>query len=283
MTNRFAIGLLLAAASVAIAQETNKTGRVFVTDRTAGTYVESFVTNLPAHIEIRNGTLSFFDAGTNVWTSTESHDWGSWLPSGARSPAPEEAIVLNLPLALQPSGTEWATVGGFSVLALSPGTSMTALGSDAAVTWTFPDGSSWKWRATSSIDIPAMATGIDLVDVDGVECVQIDYGASADSAELTLLRADEFAGVFSAVTNATWTQVDATTRRATIPTGDAPRGFFRARVSESVPAHIESSCPVYFPAGVMVSASDINPIVYDSALVVTNAGKVYRIAAEEVR
>lgn len=270
----FIATLLLSAAAHAEYVEVVTTGN---TD-----YIDTYVTNLPTHIEIRNGTLSFIDNGTNLWTSTESHDWGSYLPSGARNPS-SDAIAINKPLAFQPAGTEWSTVGGFSVLSLSPGVTMDVVSNGGSVKWTFPDGSSWQWVAESSIDISAVASSIKLAMVDGVECVQIDYAASDSAAELSVFRSDTMVGTYSAVTNATWTQVNSTTRRATIPTGGAMSAFFRARIANNVPAHIQSSCPVFFPSGVMTSASDINPIVYDSAITIEVDGKKYRVAAESLQ
>lgn len=284
MTNRFAIGLLLAAASAAIAQETTKMGRVFVTDRTAGTYFENFVTNLPVTLAVSSGVLRLQHSGTNLWTSSEAHDWGSWLPSGAPSPAPGEAVALNMPLTLQPVGTVWATAGAYAVLSLAPGASMTALGNESAVSWTFPDGSSWRWRAESVVDVPANANGISLsYGDDGTETVNIDYSVTADAATLSLLRADTFAGAYAAVTNVVWTQLSSGTRRASVPTEGRASGFFRARVADSVPAHIEASCPVYFPGGVMTGSGDINPVIYDTVVSITAAdGKTYRIPAQSL-
>lgn len=253
-----------------------------VTDRSVDGFVETYVTNLPTTIRVANGVLTFEDHGTNLWTSTESHDWGSWLPNGSRNPAPGEAIALNMPLTMQPVGTEWAVAGGFSVLALSPGVSMTAIGSDASVSWTFPDGSSWKWLAESQIDVPAVAKSITVEDQDGVEVVLIDYAVAEDAAALTMLRSATYAGSYSVETNVVWTQVSSTTRRATIPTGGDVTGFFRARVSDSIPAHIEASCPIYAKSGIMTGSSDVNPVVYDSTIELEVDGVRYRLAAERV-
>lgn len=266
--------LIFFAASIARGEPSE-----IITSATMDAGIGNYVTNLPTHIEIRNGTLSFIDNGTNLWTSTESHDWGSYLPSGAPNPS-SEAIAINKPLAFQPAGTEWSTVGGFAVLSLSPGVSMDVVSNDGSVKWTFPDGSSWQWVAESSVDIPAVASSIKLETIDGVEFVQIDYAASDSAAELTVLRSDTMVGTYTAVTNVTWTQVDAATRRATIPTGGEMSAFFRARIADNIPAHIKSSCPVFFPGGVMTGAADINPIVYDSSITIEVDGKKYRIAAE---
>lgn len=274
------INVILACCLVGFAMaEFPEGASVFLHTGNSDSYIDTYVTNLPTHIEIQNGTLSFIDNGTNLWTSTEAHDWGSYLPSGAPNPS-ADAIAINKPIAFQPVGTEWSVVGVFSVLSLSPGVSMDVTSNSGSVKWTFPDGSSWQWVAESSIDIPAIASAIKLVTVDGVECVQIDYAASDSAAELSVLRSDTMVGTYSAVTNATWTQVDATTRRATIPVGGATSAFFRARIADNIPAHIQSSCPVFFPGGVMTGASDINPIVYDSAVTIEVDGKKYRVAAE---
>lgn len=277
------INVILACCLVGFAMaEFPEGAKVFLHTGNSDSYFDTYVTNLPTRIEIQNGTLSFIDNGTNLWTSTESHDWGSYLPSGARNPT-SEAIAINKPLAFQPVGTEWSVAGGFAVLSLSPGVSMDVMSNEGSVKWKFPDGSSWQWVAESSIDIPAIASAIKLVTVDGVECVQIDYAVSESSADLAVFRADTMVGTYSSVTNATWTQVDATTRRATIPTGGATSAFFRARIADNIPAHIQSSCPVFFPGGVMTGASDINPIVYDSAITIEVDGKKYRIAAEALQ
>lgn len=274
------INVILACCLVGFAMaEFPEGANVFLHTGNSDSYIDTYVTNLSTHIEIQNGTLSFIDNGTNLWTSTESHDWGSYLPSGAPNPS-ADAIAINKPLVFQPVGTEWSVVGVFSVLSLSPGVSMDVMSNEGSVKWDFPDGSSWQWVAESSVDIPAIASSIKLATVDGVEVVQIDYAASDSAAELAVFRSDTMAGTYSSVTNATWTQVDATTRRATIPTGGAISAFFRARIADNIPAHIQSSCPVFFPGGVMTGSSDINPIVYDSAITIEVGGKKYRVAAE---
>lgn len=252
-----------------------------VTDGNVEGFIESYVTNLPTSITIKNGVLSFDHQGTNLWTSSEAHDWGSWLPNGSRNPS-SDAIAINKPMLLQPVGTEWSAVGGFAVLSLSPGVSMATSGSEASVTWTFPDGSSWKWLAESQIDVPAVPSGISLDTVDGSEVVRIDYAVSSDSPDLAILRSDSYAGNYTVVTNAVWQQVSAGTRQAIVPTDGAKSGFFRARVSASVPAHIEATCPIYSPAGVMTGPNDLNPVVYDTTIVIDQDGKRYRIPAEEV-
>lgn len=271
-----ALYLLLLAATIGHAQE-----RVEILNEGNVTgVIDNYVTNLPTTISIKNGVLSFDNAGTNIWTSSEAHDWGSWLPNGAPNPF-TDAVAVNKPLLLQPVGTQWATAGGFAVLALSPGVSMSALGSDASVTWTFPDGSSWKWIAESQVDVPATASGISLAVVDGVEVVQIDYAVSADAGALALMRSATYAGTYSDVTNVVWTQISETTRRATIPTDGATRGFFRARVADTIPAHIEASCPVHFSGGVMIGQEDYNPVLYNATVEITaNDGKRYRIPAQ---
>ena len=276
--------LSLFLLAVCIAGYATAQTRTFVSDWDFSTYAENYATNLPTSLTVRNGVLRLQHSGTNLWTSSEAHDWGSWLPSGVPNPAPGEAVALNLPLTLQPAGTEWAYAGAFAVLALSPGTSMTALGNESAVSWTFPDGSSWRWRAESVVDVPANASGISLsYGEDGTETVNIDYSVTADAATLSLLRADTFAGVYTAVTNVVWTQLDSGTRRASVPTEGRASGFFRARVADSVPAHIEASCPVYWPGGVMTGSGDINPVIYDTVVTITAAdGKTYRIPAQSI-
>ena len=277
---------LLAAVALAVVCSCapGQTARTFVSDATFNAFAETYVTNLPTTMTVRNGVLRLDSGGTNLWTSSEAHDWGSYLPSGANNPAPGEAVALNLPLTLQPAGTEWACAGAYAVLSLAPGASMTALGNESAVSWTFPDGSSWRWRAESVVDVPANASGISLsYGEDGTETVNIDYSVTADAATLTLLRADTFAGVYAAVTNVVWTQLNSGTRRASVPTEGRASGFFRARVADSVPAHIEASCPVYFPGGVMTGSGDINPVIYDTVVTITAAdGKTYRIPAQSL-
>lgn len=252
-----------------------------VTDGNVEGFIESYVTNLPTSITIKNGVLSFDYKGTNLWTSSEAHDWGSWMPNGAMNPS-SEAVAINKPMLLQPVGTEWSSAGGFAVLSLSPGVTMATSGSDASVTWTFPDGSCWKWLAESQIDVPAVPSGIALDTVDGSEVVRIDYAVSSDSPDLAILRSDSYAGNYTVVTNAVWQQVSAGTRQAIVPTDGSKSGFFRARVSSSVPAHIEATCPIYSPAGVMTGPNDVNPVVYDTTIVIEQDGKRYRIPAEEV-
>ena len=204
--------------------------RTIISDRTFDSYAEAFITNLPVTLSLNNGVLCLKQGSTNLWTSSEAHDWGSWLPTGTYNPGSGTAVAVNLPLTLQPVGTEWSASGGFSVLSLSPGSTMTALGSDSAVTWTYPDGSTWRWVAESIVDVPAIASGITMsVDEKGEEVILIDYAVSADAAELSLLRSDTYAGAYSAVTNVDWTQVSDALRRATVPTGGRASGFFRAR------------------------------------------------------
>lgn len=269
--------LLLLAATIGHAQERVE----IINEGNVTGSIENYVTNLPTSITIKNGVLSFDHKGTNIWTSSESHDWGSWLPNGARNPS-SDAIAINKPMLLQPVGTEWSSAGGFAVLSLSHGVTMATSGSDASVTWTFPDGSCWKWLAESQIDVPAVPSGIALDTVDGSEVVRIDYAVSSDSPDLAILRSDSYAGNYTVVTNAVWQQVSAGTRQAIVPTDGAKSGFFRARVSASVPAHIEATCPIYSPAGVMVGPNDVNPVVYDTTIVIEQDGKRYRIPAEEV-
>lgn len=276
--------LILAALAAATPLTRAQDVRTIVSDRTFDAYAENYATNLPTSLTVRNGVLRLQHSGTNLWTSSEAHDWGSYLPSGVPNPAPGEAVALNLPLTLQPVGTVWATAGAYAVLSLSPGVSMTALGNESAVSWTFPDGSSWRWRAESLVDVPANASGISLsYGEDGTETVNIDYSVTADAATLSLLRADTFAGVYTAVTNVVWTQLDSGTRRASVPTEGRASGFFRARVADSVPAHIEASCPVYWPGGVMTGSGDINPVIYDTVVTITAAdGRTYRIPAQSI-
>ena len=272
--------LTLCCAAVAVARDV----RTFVSDASFDAYAEHYVTNLPTTLSVANGVLRLRQGSTNLWTSSEAHDWGSWLPTGVYNPGAGEAVALNLPLTLQPVGTEWAAAGAYAVLALSPGASMTAIGSEASVTWTYPDGSTWRWVAETIVDVPAVAQGITLgEDATGAEAVLIDYAATPDAAELTLLRADTYAGAYASVTHATWAQVSDTLRRATVPTGGASAGFFRARVADAVPAHIECSAPLYLPAGVMVSSGDINPVVFDTVITVTGSdGALYRIPAQSL-
>lgn len=282
MHSRLAFLLLCLAAATPMARAQDV--RTIISDRTVDSYVEHYVTNLPTTMSVERGVLRLRQGTTNLWTSSEAHDWGSWLPSGDANPGAGTAVALNLPLTLQPVGTVWATAGAYAVLSLAPGASMTALGTESSVTWTYPDGSTWRWVAESIVDIPAVPAGISIsTDESGVEMVNIDYSVTPDAAQLSLLRASTYAGSYEAVTNAVWTQVSDVLRRATVPTDGAQSGFFRARVADAVPAHIESSAPVYLPAGIMTGSGDINPVIYDTVVTITAAdGKTYRIPAQSL-
>ena len=267
--------VILFAASIARGEQAE-----IITSSTMEAGIGNFVTNLPTQITIEKGVLSFRHGGTNLWVSSEAHDWGSWLPSGAENPS-DDAVVVNRPLVLQPAGTQWQCVGGYAVLSLSPGATMVETGSESSVAWTFGDGSSWRWVAASQMDVPAQPQSVELVYIDDVEYLQIDYAASSTAAQLTLYMATSLAATYNAVSSAVWMQVNDATRRVVVPTSISDRGFFRAIISQSIPSHIETSGAMHIKGGVMTATDDINPVVYNAAVVVVGEdGKRYRIAAQ---
>lgn len=267
--------LILFVAAIARADQSE-----IITSATMDAGIGNYVTNLPTQITLDHGVLSFRHGGTNLWVSSEAHDWGSWLPSGAKNPS-SDAVVVNRPLVLQPAGTQWQCVGSYAVLSLSPGATMIDTGSESSVAWTFGDGSSWRWISASQMDVPAQPQSAELVDIDGVEHIQIDYAAASTAAQLTLYMATSLDATYNAVPSAIWTQINDTTRRVVVPTSISNRGFFRAIVSQTIPSHIETSGAMHIKGGVMVASDDINPVVYNaSVVIVAEDGKRYRIAAQ---
>ena len=131
------------------------------------------------------------------------------------------------------------------------------------------------------MDVPAQPQSVELVNIDGVEHIQIDYAASSTAAQLTLYMATSLAATYNAVSSAVWTQVNDATRRVVVPTSISNRGFFRAIVSQTIPSHIETSGAMHIKGGVMTATDDINPVVYNASVVVVGEdGKRYRIAAQ---
>ena len=276
---------LLAAVALAAAcsRSPGQTARTFVSDATFSTFAEAYVTNLPTTMTVRNGVLRLDSGGTNLWTSSESHDWGSYLPSGANNPDPSQGVILNLPLVMQARGTVWECAGAYAVLACDVGVSVTLSGGESAVTQSYPDGSTFKWVAESQADYPAIAQSIRMDNAGATnEMLRIDYAASEDAGALVLLRADTYTGVFTTVTNAVWVQTDAHTRTVSVPTAGMDAGFFRARVESSVPAHFEFSAPARMTGGVMVDDTPNGTIAYNAIIELTVDGTVYRLPAQVV-
>ncbi len=246
-------------------------------------YIAPAVSNVieatPISLVVTNGTLRVInsEAGTNLWISSEAHDWGSYLPTGADNPNPYDAVVINRKLSILPDKHEWSAVGASYVLTCENAT-FTAESGEASTTWTFCDGSRMQWVAESSAVVGAMATAISGDETH----LYIDYAAKADAATLALYRADSPNGTYSVYTNVTWTQTDAATRRATIPYGNNMSGFFRAQVAETYPAHVLHENAQLFEGGIMTSSDDSNPVIYDSTVEITVGGHTYRIPAQLV-
>lgn len=276
MKRCFLIFLLL--AGVAFGQS-----RTFVSDLNFSAFAENYTTNLPTALMVRNGVLSISNNGTNVWTSSEAHDWGSWLPSGAVNPDPSQGVVVNRPLVMQGSGTVWEAIGAYAVLSCDSGTVFTLSGDESSVTQTYPDGSTFKWVAESQADFPAVAQSIRMINSGAEdEAIAIDYAAAEDAGTLVLMRADTYTGPFSSVTKAVWTQTDVSTRTVTFKTAGTASGFFRARVESSVPAHFEFSAPSSFVGGVMVNNSPNGTVHYNAIIEIQVDGVVYRLPAQTV-
>ena len=244
-------------------------------------HVSNFWSRVPATMSFDRGVLSFAISNKTVWASSEAHDWGSWAADGSPNPD-NDTVLVNRALVLMPDGCRWESLGGYAVLAAEQGSAASVLAAGSRVAMTFPDGTSWSWAAGSSVTVPALPQSIMLEGTDSDEKVVIYYEGSDADPEYALYSCPTYFGTFAAVTNAIWTQLANGTRKVEVPTAGAGSGFFRASVARNISPHFQFTAPVVLSGGLKLYGDDLNGILYDSIITITNDTGVYLLPAQKV-
>lgn len=273
---------LLAAGWLLLPMPASAQRTIEIVDTTSiDSHVSNFWSRVPATMSLRNGVLSFAVSNETIWASSEAHDWGSWAADGSENPD-DATVLVNRALVLLPEGCQWEASGSAAVLSAAAGAAAEVLSSSAQVSMRYPDGSAFSWFQGSSVLVPALAKSISISGSGPDEIVSIVYEGSSSDPDFALFSCDTYYGSFTVVTNAVWTQLDDGTRRVQVPTGGASMRFYRAQVSREIPAHFQFSAPVVLSGGIKLYGEDMNGVLYDSIITVTNNTGVYMLPAQKV-
>ncbi|MGI5868686.1 MAG: hypothetical protein ACOX9C_04470 [Kiritimatiellia bacterium] len=218
-------------------------------------------------------TLSGTVATLQEQLAAQTRNWGAYAPDGTLNPDPQHMVYLNTPTTVWAAGFQWATSGGFSVLATT-GAVAFASGDSGEMRIGPADGAHYfGYRTGGSVEVGCMAGGITVAD--DVATIIYPY----DSGDFpTLWFAPDLATPWEPMEGVVWIDRGDGTATVTAP-ATTERGFFRATTSMSYDSEFITTMPANLSAGVF-GATNLPPVRYDSTITISSGGRNYRIPAE---
>lgn len=247
------------------------------------------------YLSVADGSLTVVSGTNAVWSSAEAGagleervealearieeimaSWGDYDAQGNPNPI-DDTVIVNRAYATLMSGFRWVSSGGVFALATSGSVAYAAEGNGSLRIYTESVSNYVGIVQGGMVTVGCQTDGIS-VD-DGV--VSLVYSWTGGDHPI-IWASSTVMGVYEVQTGVTWIDdADAGTATALLPeVGDAM--FFKATTSVQSATYWAATMPSYFGGGIKTSSQDLDPVVYDSKVEITQGGRTYRIPAQEV-
>lgn len=266
----------------------------------------SYVTSPTAWFSVdKDKTLSWFNVSENlretniVWQSTAlpkgtpdaastnalwqaidkgTSNWGNFAPDGTANPEPNFMVYLNRPALVVGSGIHFETSGAYSVMITDGAVAFANNGQDGSIRWGLDSENYVSIVQGGSVLVGAKANSIDM-DTEN-EIVTIEYPYSGGDYPV-LYFTPSLANDFTVVESPTWVDLGTGFAQVSVSTVNTSSGFFKAMTSVQTSATFDANVPIKASKG-LITNNPLDPIIFDSTIIIEQNGKKYRIPAQLV-
>lgn len=208
--------------------------------------------------------------------SKVTSNWGNYAPDGSPNPEPEYMVYMNRPALVVGSGIHFESSGAYSVMVTDGAVAFANNGADGSIRWGLNSSDYISIVQGGSVVVGARANSIEM-DADN-EIVTIEYPYAGGDFPIIYFAAT-LANDFTIVESPTWVDLGNGFARVSISTANTQSGFFKATTSVQTSARFESPIPFKATGGV-ITDNVLDPIIFDSTIIIEQNGKKYRVPAQ---
>lgn len=220
-------------------------------------------------------------AATNaIWKAIAkvTSNWGLYAPDGSKNPEPEYMVFVNRPSLVVGSGIHFETSGAYSVMCTDGAVAFANNGQDGSIRWGLNSTDYISIVQGGSVLVGAKANSIN-IDTEN-EIVTIEYPYSGGDFP-TLYFTASLAVDFTLVESPTWVDLGNGFAEVSVSTANTDAGFFKATTSVQTSATFDANIPIKATKG-LITDDPLDPIIFDSTIIIEQNGKKYRIPAQLV-
>lgn len=220
-------------------------------------------------------------AATNaIWKAIAkvTSNWGLYAPDGSKNPEPEYMVFVNRPSLVVGSGIHFETSGAYSVICTDGAVAFANNGQDGSIRWGLNSTDYISIVQGGSVLVGAKANSIN-IDTEN-EIVTIEYPYSGGDFP-TLYFTASLAVDFTLVESPTWVDLGNGFAEVSVSTANTDAGFFKATTSVQTSATFDANIPIKATKG-LITDDPLDPIIFDSTIIIEQNGKKYRIPAQLV-
>lgn len=230
-------------------------------------------TALPKGTPDASATNALWNAISKV-----TSNWGNYAPDGTVNPEPNYMVYLNRPALVVGSGIRFETSGAYSVMVTDGAVAFANNGQDGSIRWGLDNENYVSIVQGGSVLVGAKANSIDM-DTEN-EIVTIEYPYSGGDYPVLYFTAS-LANDFTIVESPTWVDLGTGFAQVSVSTANTSSGFFKAMTSVQTSATFDTNVPIKASKGI-ITDNPLEPIIFDSTIVIEQNGKRYRVPAQLV-
>lgn len=208
--------------------------------------------------------------------SEVTSNWGNYAPDGTENPEPEYMLFVNKPAMVIGSGIHFETSGAYSVMVTDGAVAFANNGQDGSIRWGLNSTDYISIVQGGSVVVGARANSIEM-DADN-EIVTIEYPYAGGDYPI-LYFAPTLANDFTIVESPVWVDLGNGFAKVSISTANTTSGFFKAMTTAQTSASFQVPIPSKLDGGIIVD-EPLNPVIYNTTIVIEQNGKRYRIPAQ---
>lgn len=220
-------------------------------------------------------------ASTNaIWNaiSKVTSNWGNYAPDGSTNPEPDYMVYLNKPALVVGSGIHFETSGAYSVMVTEGAIAFANNGQDGSIRWGLNNTDYISIVQGGSVIVGAKANSINMDASAEIVTIQYPY----QGGDFPILYFSPSLSVdFTVVESPTWVDIGNGFAEVSVSTANTDAGFFKATTSVQTSATFDANVPIKASKG-LITDNPLDPIIFDSTIIIEQNGKKYRIPAQLV-
>lgn len=251
-----------------------------VSEDTASTNIVWQSTELPEGTPDAASTNALWTAVNNNKLLAESgiKNWGNYAPDGTDNPEPDYMLFVNKPAMVVGSGIHFETSGAYSVMCTDGAVAFANNGEDGSVRFGLNSENYISIVQGGSVLVGAVANSINMDTENEIVTIEYPYGGGDFPV---LYFTPTLANDFTLVESPVWVDLGNGFAQVSISTANTESGFFKAMTSVQTSASFQVPIPSKLDGG-LITSDPLNPIVFDTTLIIEQNGKKYRVPAQLV-
>lgn len=237
-------------------------------------------TALPKGTPDASATNAIWKAIANNKLLAESgiKNWGNYAPDGTDNPEPDYMLFVNKPAMVVGSGIHFETSGAYSVMITDGAVAYANNGQNGSIRWGLNSTDYISIVQGGSVLVGAKANSIKM-DTENKICT-IEYPYTGGDYPV-LYFAPTLANDFTIVESPVWVDLGNGFAQVSVSTANTDSGFFKAMTTAQTSATFDANVPIKASKG-LITDNPLEPIVFDSTIIIEQDGKRYRVPAQLV-